>query len=510
MRIDILQSSAGKVISDFIMMVLLVWTVLSFFHNNISNGRVLTWGIQYNDCVSKAVLMSLVYCIGRICFTIHFQWSRIIFYVIIGLIALRELLFCMMQFLHGNGTITGSMGNTGLLGGFISVCLCFFGAGIVKDGKYFRLLFLLPLLVLEIISFSRAAWLSCAIVAGVLLFRSESLNRWNYKWKIPLFLSAFYLGIIVYYLKKESADSRLFMALLTLRNCTKVGLLGTDGFVKTLPQLYAKTKALCQDGISAYMLTGYYGLPTPTITSSIAEDLIYLDRCIGCKIAMSDDRSSHPTKQELLRIIQQVRLGGFTSAKGGIMHVHLGALPTGIDLLLEIAREYPSLISYISPTHMGRTHELFLQAIDFARLGGMIDISTGGTKYCEPYLSVLEGLEAGIDIHQMTFSSDGNAGVRRRNAETGEDTYLVAPLHKNLEQVVCLIREAGLSPADAFSLITTNPARNMHLTGKGRIAEGGDADITLFDDQWKLQGVWARGVEMMREGVVLKKGNFES
>ncbi|MBQ7442079.1 MAG: beta-aspartyl-peptidase [Prevotella sp.] len=291
---------------------------------------------------------------------------------------------------------------------------------------------------------------------------------------------------------------------------TVVGLLGTDGFVKTLPQLYAKTKALCQDGISAYMLTGYYGLPTPTITSSIAEDLIYLDRCIGCKIAMSDDRSSHPTKQELLRIIQQVRLGGFTSAKGGIMHVHLGALPTGIDLLLEIAREYPSLISYISPTHMGRTHELFLQAIDFARLGGMIDISTGGTKYCEPYLSVLEGLEAGIDIHQMTFSSDGNAGVRRRNAETGEDTYLVAPLHKNLEQVICLIREADLSPADAFSLITTNPARNMHLTGKGCIVEGGDADITLFDDQWKLQGVWARGVEMMRDGIVLKKGNFES
>lgn len=291
---------------------------------------------------------------------------------------------------------------------------------------------------------------------------------------------------------------------------TVVGLLGTDGFVKTLPQLYAKTKALCQDGISAYMLTGYYGLPTPTITSSIAEDLIYLDKCIGCKIAMSDDRSSHPTKQELLRIIQQVRLGGFTSAKGGIMHVHLGALSTGIDLLLEIAREYPSLISYISPTHMGRTHDLFLQAIEFARLGGMIDISTGGTKYCEPYLSVLEGLEAGIDIRQMTFSSDGNAGVRRRNAETGEDTYLVAPLHKNLEQVICLIREASLSPADAFSLITTNPARNMHLSGKGIIAEGCDADITLFDDQWRLQGVWARGVEMMREGLVLKRGNFES
>ena len=290
---------------------------------------------------------------------------------------------------------------------------------------------------------------------------------------------------------------------------TVVGLLGTDGFVKSLPQLHAKTKALCQDGITAYMLTGFYGLPTPTITSSIAEDMIYLERCIGCKIAMSDDRSSHPTKQELLRIIQQVRLGGFTSAKGGIMHVHLGALPTGISMLLEIAREFPSLISYISPTHMGRTHDLFLQGVELAKMGGMIDISTGGTKYSEPHSTVMEGLQAGVDIRQMTFSSDGNAGVRRKNPETGEDTYRLAPLDKNLEQVVALVREDGLSPTDAFSLITSNPARNMHLYGKGTIAEGFDADLTLFDKQWNLVGVWARGKEMMHEGKVIKKGNFE-
>lgn len=302
------------------------------------------------------------------------------------------------------------------------------------------------------------------------------------------------------------------ISLSTLIKCgttTVVGLLGTDGFVKSLPQLYAKTKALCQDGISAYMLTGFYGLPTPTITSSIAEDMIYLDKCIGCKIAMSDDRSSHPTRLELLRIIQQVRLGGFTSAKGGVMHVHLGALPSKIDLLLEIAKEFPSLISYISPTHMGRTHDLFLQAIEFAKLGGMVDISTGGTKYTDPHLTVMEGLERGININQMTFSSDGNAGVRRKNSETGEDTYKKAPLHKNLEQVVALIKEDGMSPSEAFKLITVNPAKNMKLKGKGRIAEELDADFTLFDDQWQLQEVWARGTRMMHEGTVIKKGNFE-
>lgn len=297
--------------------------------------------------------------------------------------------------------------------------------------------------------------------------------------------------------------------LLACGTTTVVGLLGTDGFVKQLPALYAKTKALCMDGISAYMLTGYYGLPTPTLTASVAEDMIYIDKVIGCKIAMSDDRSSHPTEQELLRIIQQVRLGGFTSAKGGVMHVHLGALSGGIDLLLKIAREYPSLIGYISPTHMGRTHDLFLQGVEFARMGGMIDISTGGTKYCEPWESVIEGLEAGVPIDRMTFSSDGNAGVRRKNPLTGEDSYSVAPLHRNLEQTLRLISDGGLSPSDALKLITVNPARNMKLRGKGHIETGFDADIALFDEDWNLQGLYARGTEMMREGKVLRKGNFE-
>lgn len=297
--------------------------------------------------------------------------------------------------------------------------------------------------------------------------------------------------------------------LLACGTTTVVGLLGTDGFVKQLPALYAKTKALCMDGISAYMLTGYYGLPTPTLTASVAEDMIYIDKVIGCKIALSDDRSSHPTEQELLRIIQQVRLGGFTSAKGGVMHVHLGALPGGIEPLLKIARAYPSLIGYISPTHMGRTHDLFLQGIEFARMGGMIDISTGGTKYCEPWESVIEGLEAGVPIDRMTFSSDGNAGVRRKDPLTGADSYSVAPLHRNLEQTLRLISDGGLDPSEALKLITANPARNMKLRNKGRLAAGFDADIALFDEGWHLQGLYARGAEMMRGGEVIRKGNFE-
>ena len=87
--------------------------------------------------------------------------------------------------------------------------------------------------------------------------------------------------------------------------------------------------------------------------------------------------------------------------------------------------------------------------------------------------------------------------------------YTVAPLHRNLEQVIRLIVDGGIAPSDAFRLITSNPARTMKLKGKGELREGWDADITLFDDNWKLQGVYARGAEMMHEGVVMRKGNFE-
>ncbi len=290
---------------------------------------------------------------------------------------------------------------------------------------------------------------------------------------------------------------------------TVVGTLGTDGFVKQLPQLYAKTMSLRANKISAYMLTGFYGLPTPTLTEGVAEDLIYIDPVIGCKIALSDDRSSFPTEQDLLRIINQVRLGGFTSGKGGVMHIHLGAFAEGMEPLVEIARKYPTLISYISPTHTIRTEELFNQAIGFAKMGGMIDVSTGGTKFTEPYKAILYALEKGAPVSSMTFSSDGNGGVRKIDPAKGIDTYTLAPLHLNLEQTVKLISEGGLAPVDAFKLLTENPARTMKLKTKGFIKEGFDADLCIFNEGYKLSGVISRGEAMMLDGGMLRHGNFE-
>ena len=53
------------------------------------------------------------------------------------------------------------------------------------------------------------------------------------------------------------------------------------------------------------------------------EDLIYIDAVLGCKIAISDIRSSYPSDRELLRLLRQVKVGGMIARKKGILHVHL-------------------------------------------------------------------------------------------------------------------------------------------------------------------------------------------
>ncbi len=289
---------------------------------------------------------------------------------------------------------------------------------------------------------------------------------------------------------------------------TVMGLLGTDGSARNIKTLYAKVKSLETEGISAYMLTSYFGLDTVTITGSVQDDMIFIDKVVGCKVALSDERSSYPEVIDLLRHLKQVRVGGLIAGKKGILHVHLGALSTRMDALIEIVQKHEFPIEHISPTHVGRTLPLFEQAIEFAKLGGMIDITTGGTKYTEPYLSVLYALEKGVSIDLMTFSSDGNAGIGI--VKDGKTVgFKKAPIHLNLVQVRKLVKEGGLPIEEAFKLVTCNPAKNLAIKNKGHVKEGYDADFCLFDADLNLTDVFARGKQMMNNGKVIVFGNFE-
>lgn len=297
-----------------------------------------------------------------------------------------------------------------------------------------------------------------------------------------------------------------------LINCgttTVVGLLGTDGSTRSIKTLFSKTQALNQEGITAYMYTGYYGLDKVYLMNSLQEDMIYIDNVIGCKIAISDIRSSYPSALELLRLLRNVRVGGMLAGKKGILHLHLGALSSKMDLLFEIIENYEFPIEHISPTHVGRTKDLFDQAITFAKMGGMIDITTGASKYTDPYKSVLYALDNNVSIDNMTFSSDGNAGLDKLDKNNNLVGFKPAPFDKNFEEVINLHKLGGIPIEDALKLITSNPAKNLGLKNKGQVKVNSDADLCFLNSDLELHTVIANGKFMMQEGALVVKGSFE-
>ena len=54
---------------------------------------------------------------------------------------------------------------------------------------------------------------------------------------------------------------------------TVIGLLGTDGITRSVENLYAKTKALCEEGVSAYMLTGVMAIRIRQLPEKLIETL---------------------------------------------------------------------------------------------------------------------------------------------------------------------------------------------------------------------------------------------
>jgi beta-aspartyl-dipeptidase (metallo-type) len=288
------------------------------------------------------------------------------------------------------------------------------------------------------------------------------------------------------------------------------GLLGTDGSARNIKSLYGKAKALEEEGISSYMFCGYYGVDSLTITGSIEDDMVFIDKVLGCKIAISDIRSSYPTAQELIRKLRAVRVGGFLSQKKGILHVHLGSLDSKLDPLFELVEKYQFPIEHISPTHVGRTKELFDDAIRFAKMGGIIDITTGASQYTAPYKSVLYALQQGASIENITFSTDGNAGLTKFDDNKKPIGVRKAPIDTNLKETILLIQKGGLPIEEALKLVTTNPAKNLGLKHKGKIEVGCDADFCFFDANLKLTDVFANGKQMMKDTEIIVKGTFET
>ena len=292
-----------------------------------------------------------------------------------------------------------------------------------------------------------------------------------------------------------------------------VGMLGTDGVARALPELLMKARGLEEEGISTWILTGSYGLPSPTLTGSIQRDLCLIDKVIGLKLAISDHRSAHPSVEEIRRAVSDVRAGGILSGKAGFLCVHMGSEKEGLEPLLRAIEGTDIPIAQFAPTHISRTEALLEQSVEFGRRGGLLDITAAPGK--KPLfgmgtsVAVARLLEGGVDPKNITLSSDGNGSMPSFN-EKGEMTGMrVGPLDSVVESVAEMLRDGALPREQVFSFVTANPAAHLKLPRKGRLKPGFDGDLIMLDGAFRLRTVVAKGRVLMDEGEVVVKGTFE-
>lgn len=283
---------------------------------------------------------------------------------------------------------------------------------------------------------------------------------------------------------------------------TLVGVLGTDSFTRSVENLVAKTKALKQEGLTAYCLTGAYRFPSDTVTGSVARDIVFLDEVLGCKLAIADHRCSHPSREEILRLVSDIRMASLVAGKPGVLHVHVGGSDSGIELLMDLVRTTDLPIWHFRPTHMGRHLE---QALQFTAMGGYVDISTGPDTPAQ-----MQCLLEEADWSLVTMSSDSNGSLPVWNEKHEAVGIQVASIQSLFDTFRALVRDCGIPLEQALRPVTANVASALRLSHKGVLRPGADADLLLLDEDLHLDTVLARGRVMLQEGQVLVKGTFEA
>jgi len=296
---------------------------------------------------------------------------------------------------------------------------------------------------------------------------------------------------------------------------TVVGCLGTDGMTRSVESVLMKAKGLKQEGVSAYIYTGAYQIPTPTITGDVGRDVALIEEVIGVgEIAISDHRSSYPTTDELLRLTEHARVGGMLGGKAGIINIHLGDAQNPFQPLYDVVAKSMLKLSQFLPTHCNRNDYTFVDAIEYAKKGGNIDITTSSYPYfpeyeIKPSKAVPMALQAGVPIEKITFTSDACGSLPGYDANGNLIKLEMGLPSANLREIKDMVLEEKVPLEIAIKVITSNVADFLKLHDKGRVAVGKDADLVLLNDKFEITYLCALGQIMVKDSKMIKKGSYE-
>jgi len=250
-----------------------------------------------------------------------------------------------------------------------------------------------------------------------------------------------------------------------------------------MPGLLARAKALGEEGLTAFVWSGGYNVPPTTITGSLRCDMIFIGEVIGAgEIAISDNRATEPTLDELARLVSDVYVGGKLSRKSGVTHFHVGDHPKGLSPLRALVENYAVEPEWLYPTHVDRSRELTREAAAFTRLGAFVDIDVTEENLPE---HLRRFIEDNGDLSRLTVSSDAAISSPR-------DLY---------NQIRDCVAEHGFPLEQMLTLVTSNTARVLKLDRKGRLERGRDADaVVLRRKTLEITHVFARGRQLVRGG----------
>jgi beta-aspartyl-dipeptidase (metallo-type) len=299
---------------------------------------------------------------------------------------------------------------------------------------------------------------------------------------------------------------------------TAVGIMGIDMDGKTLHALLVKAHELERVGLTTYIYTGSFRIPSPYLTSSVRADIVLIDKVLGVKVAIAEDTYPNLFLPEFARVAGEVRLAAGMSGKRAVIHAHIGRNPKRLQPIFDLLGEVNIPVTQIVPTHVNRhTPDTLEHAARFTKLGGTVDLSanlskrSGSITGMNPDEALKRLRAAGVPMAQVTLSSDANVSMPVLDCDDHPVGLHNAPpsiLHRELVHV---IRTNQLDLDQALPLVTTNVARVLGIERrKGSIAPGLDADVVFLDRDLAVDTVIARGRVMVRGGAPVVKGPFES
>jgi len=296
---------------------------------------------------------------------------------------------------------------------------------------------------------------------------------------------------------------------------TVVGLLGTDASTRSVENVVAKTKAINDLGFTAFCLTGSYQYPSPTITGSVKKDIVFIKEVIGCKVALSDHRSSHMTLEEFIRLATEVKVAGMLSGKPQILTVHMGEGKGGLYPIFSVIEDSDLPMNVFRPTHMNRSKRLLQESFEFASRGGYVDYTCGLGDLglgdaTRPSTVIKAAKEAGIPRSKMTFTSDGFGSISTYDSDGRLERIDTASLNKLFAELKYMVTEDGFELEEALTFMTSNVAAALDLVeSKGRLDKGYDADLLILNDQLEIETFMARGKLLKMDGEIVASFPFE-